>query len=77
MNQNEDTIHQKYIHVSNLLRNYRINEGISQQELSEHTNLHYNTIYRLEQGLPVSFLTLLRVTEALDFPLRELFLEYN
>ena len=75
MNQNDNDLQHKQSYIGNLIKNYRLNEGLSQEELSEYSDLHYNTIYRLESGLPVSFLTILKVSAALDFPLRELFLE--
>lgn len=77
MNQNYNSIQHKQSYIANLIKNYRINEGFSQEELSEYSDLHYNTIYRLESGLSVSFLTILKVAEALDFPLYELFLEID
>ncbi len=71
----DNDILSKLTYVSRLLKNYRINENITQEELCTSADLHVNTIFRLESELPVSFITILKVAEALDFPLRELFLE--
>jgi len=50
--------------IGHYLKNLRLDESLSQLELSEHLSLHQNTIQRIEVG---SNATLLTIFELADF----------
>ena len=61
--------------VTEFLKWYRINNGYSQQELSESSGVHRNTIVRAETCHPVNLnlLTVFALADALDVSINELF----
>lgn len=59
--------------LSNFLKEYRINSGITQDELSHLSNLHRNTIIRAENCRNITILSLMELADALDVDLVELF----
>ena len=69
--------HQKRMeYIASFLRNYRMNIGMTQYDLSECTNsVHRNTLVRLEAGKNVSLLKLFQVLDALELEPHELFLD--
>ena len=63
--------------VSGFLKWYRINSGYSQQELSECSGVHRNTIIRLESGNPVNqnLMTVYKIADAMEIDVNQIFLE--
>lgn len=62
--------------VTSFLKWYRINSGISQNELSEHSGVHRNTIVRYESRIPsnLTVLTILEIADALELNVNQIFL---
>ncbi|TMS57276.1 helix-turn-helix transcriptional regulator [Imbroritus primus] len=57
-----------------VIRQKRTTLGLTQEELAEQLDVHVTVISRLERGAsPPSFVTLMKVSEALGTPLSELF----
>jgi DNA-binding XRE family transcriptional regulator len=68
--------HQKkrYEEIFLFIKNYRINDGLSQSEFSKLTETHTNTIQRMETcKLNVTLLTLLNCIDAMEMTLSEFF----
>lgn len=63
--------------VTSFLKWYRLNSGLSQQELSEYSGIHRNTITRYESSIPknLTLLTIFEIADALDLSLNEVFKE--
>lgn len=59
--------------VSNFIKGYRINSGITQQQLSELSNLSRNTIINAESGKNITLSSLFELLDALDVCAGELF----
>jgi DNA-binding XRE family transcriptional regulator len=59
-------------YISDFLKGYRINSGITQEELSQLSKLHRNTIVRIESGKNVTLLSVFEIADALDVNLQEL-----
>ncbi len=55
------------------LKNLRLADGLSQHEVCESLNLHFNTIQRIEAGKNSSMLTVLELAEFFELPVSELF----
>ncbi len=62
-------------YLSTFLRELRINEGMTQKELSQQMNLHRNTIIRAENAKNLTLLSLFELADALDISPKELFLD--
>ena len=65
--------HDRLTAVKNFIKGYRIDSGISQQQLSEQSNLHRNTIINAESGKNITLLSLFELLDALDVSPEELF----
>ena len=61
--------------LSSLIKEYRINNGYSQVELSEHLNIHRNTLSRAENGKNITLLSLFELADTLEIDLAELFVD--
>lgn len=63
--------------VSGFLKWYRISSGFSQQELSESSGIHRNTIVRLESSSPenLTLRTVFEIADALELDVNQIFLE--
>jgi len=63
--------------VTSFLKWYRINNGLSQKELSEQSGMHRNTISRLEScnALNCDLLTILQVADAMNLDINQIFQE--
>lgn len=68
---------ERLLYVTKFLKWYRINSGYSQLELSEYSNIHRNTIVRYESDNPenLTLLTILKIANALELDIKQLFLE--
>jgi transcriptional regulator with XRE-family HTH domain len=66
--------HRKKIeYLSTYFRELRLNEGMTQKELSQNLNLHRNTIIRAENAENLTLLSVFELADALDISLKELF----
>lgn len=63
--------------ITSFLKWYRINSGLTQQELSEQAGIHRNTIVRYERcnHLNCNLLTILQIADALELNVNQIFLE--
>ena len=56
--------HKKQLEIIGLyLKNLRLGENLSQLELSEQVNLHYNTIQRIEKGANSTLVTIFELAD--------------
>ena len=73
--------HQKRMeYISSFIRNYRLNNGMTQNDLSEFTNsFHINTLKNLETGKRknISLLKLFQILDALDLSPQDLFMDVD
>jgi transcriptional regulator with XRE-family HTH domain len=53
------------------VRNWRLNEGLSQREFSHLSNKHLNTIQKFESGSNVTVRSLLAIIDAMDMNLQQ------
>lgn len=61
-----------------LLRNRRLDLNYSIKNVADRSGLHYNYVSDVERGTRnLSFTTLIRLTQALDLPLKELFKNFD
>ena len=69
--------HQKRMeYIASFLRNYRLNIGKTQYDLSECTNsVHRNTIIRAEIAKNISLLKLFEILDALELQPQDLFMD--
>jgi transcriptional regulator with XRE-family HTH domain len=63
----------RFEYLSIFLRELRLNEGITQQELSQQMNLHRNSIIRAENSKNLTLISLFELADALDISPKELF----
>lgn len=68
-----DQHRKRYDEIRIFIRNYRLNDGITQQELSEMAEVHINTIQNLESGKQITVLTLFSCIDAMGLSLSEFF----
>jgi transcriptional regulator with XRE-family HTH domain len=52
--------------ISLFIKNWRLNEGLSQRDFSKLANVHVNSIYNLERQKGSNVFTLLKCIEAMD-----------
>lgn len=71
----EDDNQYRLLLISTFLKEYRINSGFTQEELSQQSNLHRNTIIRAENAKNITLLSLFELADALDLSPKELFLD--
>jgi len=64
-------------YIGNFLRNYRLNEGLTQLEVSEEANIHRNTIHHLEAGKNVTLTTLFDLCDYYDISLADVILDID
>lgn len=69
--------HQKRLdYLGSFIRNYRLNSGMTQYELSDCADsVHRNTLVRLEAGKNISLVKLFEVLDALELSPHDLFLD--
>ena len=59
--------------IAVFLKELRVNENLSQDEVARELKIHRNTIYRIESGKPFSTLLLLKLACFYNIDLSELF----
>lgn len=65
-------IHQKRLDsISFYLRELRFAEGMTQFEISQEFKLHKNTIWRVENGMNFTLVTLFEIADLYDIPISE------
>jgi len=52
--------------ITLFIKNWRINEGLSQREFSKLANVHVNSIYNLERQRGSNVITILNCIDAMD-----------
>ena len=79
MNTKEIQEHNKerFHSISAFLKEYRISNGYSQDDISEAANLSRNTIVRMESSCPsnLTLLTVFEIADALELDVNQIFLE--
>jgi len=64
--------------ISSFLKEYRINSGFTQQELSEYSDVHRNSIILIEDidlPHPPNIMTIFKLADAMELDVNQLFLE--
>ncbi len=61
-----DHIRKRIEEISLFVRNWRLNEGLSQKQFAKLANLHVNTVYNLEKQGIVNTITLLKCISAME-----------
>jgi len=64
-------------YIGIFLRNYRLNEGLTQLEVSEEANIHRNTIHHIETGKNVTLTTLFDICDFFDISLADILMDIN
>jgi DNA-binding XRE family transcriptional regulator len=64
--QNSETHSKRIEEISLFLKNWRINEGLTQLEFSKSAEVHTNTIQNIESCRNMSLITLLKCIDAMD-----------
>ena len=52
--------------ITLFIKNWRLNEGLSQREFSKLANVHVNSIYNLEHQRGLNLITLMNCIDAMD-----------
>lgn len=66
--------HQKRLeYLSTYLLELRFAEGMTQQELSQHMNLHRNSIIRAENAKNLTLISIFEMADTFDISITELF----
>jgi transcriptional regulator with XRE-family HTH domain len=60
-------------YLSIFFRELRLNNGLTQVELSQETNLHRNSIIHIEKARNMTLLSLFELADALEISPKELF----
>jgi transcriptional regulator with XRE-family HTH domain len=64
-------------YLSILLRELRLNSGLTQEELSQQVNFHRNSIIRAEKAKNITLLSLFKLANALNISPVELFIDMD
>jgi|GEM_PF-1031612 len=59
--------------ISSFIRNWRINDGLSQSEFAKITETHTNTISNIEKGKNITILTLFACVDAMGLTISQFF----
>jgi len=73
MGKNSLNNNQKFAYIGNLIKEYRFNFGFTQEQLSEYSDLHVNTVIRAEAGEPISLTSLFKIANGLGISEKEIF----
>lgn len=71
--QNSETHSKRFEEISLFLKNWRINEGLTQLEFSKSAEVHTNTIQNIESCRNMSLITLLNCIDAMNMTPAEFF----
>ncbi|MCY1719229.1 helix-turn-helix transcriptional regulator [Prolixibacteraceae bacterium Z1-6] len=63
--------------ITHFLKWYRINNQFSQQELSEYSGVHRNTIVQYESNCPknLTLVTIFKIADALELDINQIFMD--
>jgi DNA-binding XRE family transcriptional regulator len=64
-------------YISLFLKNMRLNDGLTQQEVANQTNLHRNTISRIENTKNITLFSLMEMCDLYGISMSELFFEFE
>ena len=64
-------------YLSIYLRELRLNEGLTQEELSREISLHKSTVLRAENAKNLTLLSVFQLADALNISPKELFLDID
>lgn len=64
---------ERFLALSQFLKELRFAEGRTQQEIGESFNLHRNTILRAESAKNLTLFTIFELADAYNIPISELF----
>jgi transcriptional regulator with XRE-family HTH domain len=53
-------------YIKNFIKNWRLNEGLTQREFSKLANVHVNSIYNIECQRGTNLITLINCISAMD-----------
>ena len=62
----EKRINEISLYISLYVKNWRMNEGLTQREFSKLADIHVNSIYNLEHQKGINILTLIKCIDAMD-----------
>lgn len=68
-----DQQRKRYDEIRLFVKNYRINDGITQRDFGSMAEIHTNTLQNLESGKNITMLTLFGCIDALGMTLSEFF----
>lgn len=68
-----DQYKKRYDEIRMFIKNYRINDGLTQNDFGLMAELHTNTIQNLETGKNITMLTLFGCIDAMGMTLSEFF----
>jgi len=74
-NKIEDHNQKRLEAIAMFLKEFRINSGLTQEELSQYSSPHRNTIVRAENARNISLLKLFEILDALELEPREVFMD--
>ena len=60
-------------HLALIIKNYRLNESLTQKDFGSISKVHVNTIHNLEQNRSVTIITLFKCVDAMGIRVSELF----
>lgn len=63
--------------IGGLLREYRWEEALTQKEVQEQSGIHHRTISRIENGDPISLVSLFRYMRFLNLDMQEIAFTYE
>jgi DNA-binding XRE family transcriptional regulator len=63
----------RYDEIRMFVKNYRINDGLTQSAFSDMAEIHTNTVQNLEAGKNITLFTLLSCIDAMGMTLSEFF----
>lgn len=62
-------------YIGRLIKEYRLSNCLTQDELAKESELNVNTVIRVEKGFNTSLITIMKLADALMFEMKELFID--
>jgi transcriptional regulator with XRE-family HTH domain len=69
--------HKMHAFIGSILRQYRWEENLTLKEAQEQSGIHHRTISRIENGKPISLVTLFRYMKFLDLDMPDIAFTYE
>ncbi len=73
--ESSDQLRARHKEVGNLIRNWRINEGMTRNELCIASEVHHNSICRAEAGENMTLMNLMKIADGLGVRIQDLLYE--